>query len=105
MASLDQFLLDLDDLDDELAGGADEEVQNEEGREEDDIDMVGEDMPKLTSGLLASGLLLKRAPRPLVSRDRYPDLAAVLPRQLDANLRVAACDASLWAAGCGVHAI
>ena len=57
MASLDQFLQDLDDLDDELAGGADEEVQNEEGREEDDIDMVGEDMPKLTSGLLASGRL------------------------------------------------
>ena len=28
-----------------------------------------------------------------------------LQRQLDANLRGAACDASLWAAGCGVHAI
>ena len=56
MASLDQFLQDLDDLDDELAGG-DEEVQNEEVGEED-IDMVGEDMqPKSTSGLLASGRL------------------------------------------------
>ena len=30
MASLDQFLQDLDDLDDELADGAEEEVQNEE---------------------------------------------------------------------------
>ena len=59
MASLDQFLQDLDDLDDELVGGADEEVQNEEVEEEDeDIDMVGEDVqPKSTSGLLASGRL------------------------------------------------
>ena len=59
MASLDQFLQDLDDLDDELADGAEEEVQNEEvGEDEEDIDMVGEDMqPKSTSGLLASGRL------------------------------------------------
>ena len=32
-------------------------------------------------------------------------LPAVLPRTLDANLRGAACGASLWAAECGMHVI
>ena len=32
-------------------------------------------------------------------------LPAVLPRTLDANLRGAACGASLWAAECGMHDI
>ena len=58
MASLDQFLQDLDDLDDEQAEGADEEVQDEEVDEDEDIDMMGEDVqPASTSGLLASGRL------------------------------------------------
>ena len=49
MASLDQFLQDLDDLDDELADGAEEEVQNvnEEVGEDEDIDMVGDLQPKM----------------------------------------------------------
>ena len=58
MASLDQFLQDLDDLDDEQAEGADEEVQDEDVDEDEDIDMMGEDVqPASTSGLLASGRL------------------------------------------------
>ena len=52
-----QFFLQ-DDLDDELADGAEEEVENAEVGEDEDVDMVGEDMqPKSTSGLLASGRL------------------------------------------------
>ena len=60
MASLDQFLQDLDDLDDEQAGGGDEEVPEEDEMEDEDedIDMMGEDIePKSASGLLASGRL------------------------------------------------
>ena len=64
MASLDQFLQDLDDLDDEQAEGADEEVQDEEVDEDEDIDMMGEDVqPASTSGLLASGLAQSRCQR------------------------------------------
>jgi U4/U6 small nuclear ribonucleoprotein PRP31 len=60
MASLDQFLQDLDDLDDEQAGGGDEEAPEEDEMEDEDedIDMMGEDVePKSASGLLASGRL------------------------------------------------
>ena len=32
-------------------------------------------------------------------------VAAVLPRPLGASLRGAACGASLWAAGCGMHVV
>jgi len=62
MASLDQFLADLDDLDDEEAGGdEDRGPDDDEDAEDDDedIDMMGgEDIqPKSSSGLLATGRL------------------------------------------------
>jgi len=65
MASLDQFLADLDDLDDEQAGGDDdaEDDVHENGDEDEDadIDMMGESdvQAKSSSGLLATGRLVE----------------------------------------------
>lgn len=98
MASLDQFLQDLDDLDDEQAEGADEEVQDEELDEDEDIDMVGEDVqPASTSGLLASGRLDELIERiedlmvqtgPIDSEAEYSAIVACNEMVIDADTEV-----------------
>jgi len=60
MASLDAFLADLDDLQDDEE---DERMDDEEGAgedgEDDDLDMMGEDETKSVSGLLASAKMAR----------------------------------------------
>jgi len=60
MASLDAFLADLDDLQDDEE---DERMDDEEGAgedgEDDDLDMMGEDDTKSVSGLLASAKMAR----------------------------------------------
>lgn len=98
MASLDQFLQDLDDLDDEQAEGADDEVQDGDVDEDEDIDMMGEDVqPASASGLLASGRLDELIERiedlmvqtgPIDSEDEYSAIVACNEMVIDADTEV-----------------